>query len=174
MSSAGKPQRPRSRRTPALRHLYLAPITARVRRKAEPAIRDIDATLESPLKEAEHQAGEQRKNDPLQTVEAQMPMEMAGWRDDVRRDPFDATDSAGYYWAKGNANREADVASPNVRHSFTLAAGSQQMPNKPFAFYQSASFRRVSCLVNLPGQINRPDPQLNGLVDKRIAMRWRR
>jgi hypothetical protein len=79
MSSAGKPQRPRSRRTPALRHLYLAPITARVRRKAEPAIRDIDATLESPLKEAEHQAGEQRKNDPLQTVEAQMPMEMAGW-----------------------------------------------------------------------------------------------
>jgi len=40
MSGAGKPQRPRSRRTPALRHLYLAPITARVRWKAEPATRD--------------------------------------------------------------------------------------------------------------------------------------
>lgn len=73
---------------------------------------------------------------------------------------------AGYYWAMNRANYEADKASPNTRHSFNLHSTSQLLRNRPFAFYASASFRRVSCLINLPGHINREDPKLNGLVDR--------
>jgi hypothetical protein len=79
---------------------------------------------------------------------------------------FNAMGSAGHYWAARGANREADKASSNVRHSFTLAAGSQLMPNRQFAFYEGVSFRRTSCLINLPSHINRNDPKLNGLVDR--------
>ncbi len=64
------------------------------------------------------------------------------------------------------ANYEADQSSPNVRRSFIVHVTSQQRRNQSFAFYESVSFRRVSCLINLPDHLNRDDPKLNGLVDR--------
>lgn len=128
--------------------------------------RAIDADVERRLRLAQQQANAQRSNQPLQEMETQLPRKMVDWRVNIADTPYDATDSAGYYWAMNTANREADVASRNVRHPFTIHTSSQQWPGQRFTFYEHVSFRRVSCLINLPGHINRINPQLNGLVDR--------
>ncbi|KAJ3472945.1 hypothetical protein NLI96_g13192 [Meripilus lineatus] len=91
---------------------------------------------------------------------------MLAWREDVRQIEYDVADSAGYYWVMNKANYEADRASSNVRRSFVLHTTSQQRPGQRFSYYENVSFRRVSCLINLPGHLDRDDPRLNGLVDR--------
>ncbi|EPL16161.1 peptidase M23, partial [Pseudomonas sp. CF161] len=128
--------------------------------------RAIDADVERRLRLAQQQANAQRSNQPLQELETQLPRQIVVWRTDIAINKYDSADSAGYYWSMNKANREADVASSNIRHSFTLYTSSEQWPGQRFTFYENVSFRRVSCLINLPGHINRTDPQLNGLVDR--------
>ncbi|MBK5558437.1 hypothetical protein JFV28_21590, partial [Pseudomonas sp. TH05] len=128
--------------------------------------RVIDADVERRLRQAQQQANAQRSNQPLQEVETQLPRQIVVWRTDIAIKKYDSADSAGYYWSMNKANREADVASSNTRHPFTLHTSSEQWPGQRFTFYENVSFRRVSCLINLPGHINRTDPQLNGLVDR--------
>ncbi|WP_156882727.1 hypothetical protein [Pseudomonas sp. CF161] len=55
---------------------------------------------------------------------------------------------------------------PAVVHGLRQA---QRQPGQNFTFYENKFFRRVSCLINLPGHINGTDPQLNGLVDRYYA-----
>ncbi|RQP27652.1 hypothetical protein [Burkholderia ubonensis] len=128
--------------------------------------RAIPPTLEGRLRQAQQQADGQRSNQPLYTIEGQLPAQMLAWREDVRQIEYDAADSAGYYWVVNKANYEADKGSPNVRRSFVLHTTSQQRPGQRFSYYENVSFRRVSCLINLPGHLNRDDLQLNGLVDR--------
>ncbi|WP_420212514.1 hypothetical protein ACN8ZM_23345 [Burkholderia aenigmatica] len=128
--------------------------------------RGIDSSIEVRLRQSQKQADTQRSNQPLKDMERQLPVQMQGWREDVRRIAFDAADSSGYYWSVHKANYEVDKASPNIRRSFTLHITSQQRRSQPFAFYENVSFRRVSCLINLPGHLDRDNPRLNGLVDR--------
>jgi len=95
--------------------------------------------------------------------------QIADWRDNVADRPYDAADSAGTYWSWNKANAEADVVAASTRRVITLAPRSQVMAGRTIGIYENAPFRRVACLINLPGAINRADPQLNGLVDRYTA-----
>ena len=100
------------------------------------------------------------------TVAGATAAQLSAWREAVALDRFDAADSAGAYWSWSRANAEADTVSANTRRTIQLHARSQLLPGGALTIYENVQFRRVACLINLPGAVNSANPQLNGLVDR--------
>ena len=67
------------------------------------------------------------------------------------------------------ANQETDNFSPNQKKELLLDTKSQNRPDSSITIYENKSFRRVSCLINLPSQVDSTDPQLHGLTDRYSA-----
>ncbi|SPA51201.1 hypothetical protein [Cupriavidus taiwanensis] len=51
-------------------------------------------------------------------------------------------------------------------HRLYALDGEGPLDRDLFVFYENVSFRRASCLVNLPNHLERANPSLNGLVDR--------
>lgn len=128
--------------------------------------RNIDASVTRQIAVAQAKAKKFRSNVPLQRIETAIPATVARWREEIARQPYEAADSAGHYWLKNRANEEADKETKSKRRTFNIHFRSQLKKREPFAFYENVSFRRVSCIINLPGHLNRDNPSLNGLVDR--------
>lgn len=96
--------------------------------------------------------------------------QIASWRADVSSNPYDAANSAGAYWSWKNANSEADEIGHNTRRTVAITQDRRSMRHgQSFSVYENAPFRRVACLINLPGDIDRTEPRLMGLVDRYSA-----
>ncbi|MCO4863979.1 M23 family metallopeptidase [Cupriavidus sp. WGlv3] len=128
--------------------------------------RNIDAAMDAALRATYGRAKQLRSNVPLHGAELTLAGNIVNWREDVAVDAYSAADSAGHYWLKNRANEELDTIKPNYRHAFSVHFSSQLRRQDAFVFYENASFRRASCIVNLPGHLSRKNPQLNGLVDR--------
>lgn len=96
------------------------------------------------------QADELRSNIPLHEIEANLPALVTKWRNDIAEKPFEAADSAGYYWLRNRANEEADKDTASARRTFNVHFSSPLKKRELFVFYENVSFRRVACIVNLP------------------------
>ncbi|SPA27406.1 conserved hypothetical protein [Cupriavidus taiwanensis] len=128
--------------------------------------RTIDAGISARLEEAHARANALRSNAPIYGIEASLPAVAVDWRKAVADVAYDAADSAGYYWLEKGANKEADKDAVSKRRTFNIHFTSQQRKRDLFVFYENVSFRRASCLVNLPNHLERANPSLNGLVDR--------
>ncbi|SCB36765.1 hypothetical protein [Cupriavidus alkaliphilus] len=128
--------------------------------------RSIDAKLSSQLLAAHEKSGTLRSNLPLFGVEPSIPPHVKRWRNDIAREPYDAADSAGYYWLVNRADEEADKYAASTQRAFHIHFSSPLRKRESFVFYENVSFRRVACIVNLPGHLSRENPSLNGLVDR--------
>lgn len=128
--------------------------------------RSIDSTVSAKLVRAHARADELRSNVPLLSIEESLPSVIRQWRLDVASMTYDAADSAGYYWLKNQAHKEADEIAQSTRQAFNIHHSSQLKRGALFTFYENVPFRRVACIVNLPGHPERKTPSLNGLVDR--------
>lgn len=83
-----------------------------------------------------------------------------------RKSANDAANSAGFYWAMKEANRNADGAHVLERQTVTQYAAT----HATLSYYRSVSFWEACAKVNLPGAVNTPWSQsLNGFVDRCCA-----
>jgi predicted chitinase len=123
--------------------------------------------LREQLKEAQKKTDKDANNAALEKVESQLPITVAGWRNDIgdQRDisnNVDASLSAGFYWLTKGMARCADE-----RHE--LERFPVQTDKGPRGYYRSKAFWRSSATVNLPSVINDDySPKLNGF-DSRCA-----
>ncbi|QDL56415.1 hypothetical protein [Rhodoferax aquaticus] len=130
--------------------------------------RSVPESLKAALQAAAKQAHSANSNAGLQDPHfPALTQEMKGWRDDVNdRRLADAANSAGFYWAMKDANRNADGAHVLERQTVAQYAA----PHATLSYYRSVSFWEACAKVNLPGAVNTPwSLSLNGFVDRCCA-----
>ncbi|KVZ92184.1 hypothetical protein WL22_01430 [Burkholderia ubonensis] len=97
------------------------------------------------------------------------------WRNEIGRDVFHASHSAGAYWVwsgksmpsetyplrpnVGSANKYADIAGINERKVIRTNSGVK-------VWYYNQSFVNCAASVNYPGSTGQSPPNMNGLVDR--------
>ncbi|MDR5777667.1 MULTISPECIES: M23 family metallopeptidase [unclassified Caballeronia] len=97
------------------------------------------------------------------------------WRNEIGRDAFHASHSAGAYWVWPNksaptahnlslpqvdsANKYADLPAVNERRTINTNSGIK-------VWYYNQSFTNCATAVNYPGATGRIPPNMNGLVDR--------
>ena len=91
------------------------------------------------------------------------------WRDSLVTETYDASESAGAYWAWMGANKIADHHAANTPRKINLDSHSQNSPGGIKIIYENTVFRQVACAINLPAAIHSIDPKLNGLADRYSA-----
>ncbi|WP_321798762.1 hypothetical protein [Caballeronia sp. J97] len=100
------------------------------------------------------------------------------WRNELGRDAFHASHSAGAYWVwpgksaptthnpsrpqVDSANRYADISGSNERKEIRTSAGLR-------VWYYNQSFANCAAAVNFPGATGKSPPAMNGLVDRSIS-----
>ena len=112
--------------------------------------------LADDLHAAAKQADTQHTNAPLAALEAQVPAEMGDWRRNVATVTFDATDSAGAYWAWSGAAEDADTAPVNVR-------ASEAVHGNAMTYYTSQGAGHVAATVNVGHRVTNYS-SVNGIV----------
>lgn len=117
--------------------------------------RQVDQALASRLHEAARVSDQARTNAALVAAEAHVPSTLKSWRDDVATKKFEASDSAGAYWAWSDAARPADQ--PPILRRETKQVGNTSKP-----FYSSEPFGSVAATVNV-GYPSNSFAAINGL-----------
>ena len=95
--------------------------------------------------------------------------QLHAWKNLLSDPGYDASESAGAYWAWMNANSIADKSGVNTFRQVTLDAKSQMTPAHKIGFHENKTFRKVACTINLPSSVESDDPHLNGLIDRYCA-----
>jgi len=104
--------------------------------------RQVDPALAETLHQAAVAANTNGSNAGLMTADMQVPASMKVWRKSLGGEPFDATDSAGAYWAWAGAALNADQTPALQRE--TEPVESTQKP-----YYRCQSFGLVTATVNV-------------------------
>jgi hypothetical protein len=118
--------------------------------------RQIDDVLAQRLHSAASTSNQTRSNAELIAVDVYVPVSMKSWRDDIGRADFDASDSAGAYWAWSGAALYADRL-PILRRE------TKRVGNTLKSYYSSVSFGQVAATVNL-GTPSTNVGSVNGIV----------
>jgi predicted chitinase len=116
--------------------------------------RQVDDALANRLHDAARTANQTGNNAALAVAEAHVPEGMRDWRESVATQ-FDASDSAGAYWAWSGAARFAD-RSPVMRRE------TKPVGNTLKLYYSCESFGRVAATVNV-GHASNSFSSINGL-----------
>ena len=118
--------------------------------------KSVSDDLAEKLHNAAHKADVTRTNASLEALEADVPIEMKQWRNDLGNNASAAADSAGAYWAWSRATTNADNEPSNIRA--TKPAGKLSLP-----YYTSVGFGQVAATVNV-GHPSTNYASVNGIV----------